>query len=85
MAAVIESPSIPPIDLSDGELQQLQGIASSRSLSHSSVKRAQINMVCGTDEPYTFDRKSNGRDRHDRRQVAQTLSELSLGACMTSC
>jgi putative transposase len=33
---------IPPLVLSDDEVQQLQGIASSRSLPHSIVQRAQV-------------------------------------------
>ncbi len=44
---------MPPLVLSDGEVQQLQGIASSRSLPHSNVQRAQIVLACGGGETNT--------------------------------
>ena len=40
----------PPLDLSDDEVQQLQSLASSRSLPHSIVPRAQIVLACGAGE-----------------------------------
>ena len=39
-----------PLVLSEGEIQQLQSIASSRSLPHSIVQRAQIVLACGAGE-----------------------------------
>ncbi len=38
---------MPPLVLSDDEIRQLQGIASSRSLPHSIVQRAQIVLAGG--------------------------------------
>ena len=45
---------MPPLVLSDAEVQQLQSIASSRSLPHSIVQRAQIALSCRADETRTF-------------------------------
>jgi len=42
-----------PLVLGDDEVQQLQGIASSRSLPHSIVQRAQIVLACGAGETNT--------------------------------
>ena len=44
---------MPPLVLRDDEVQQLQGIASSRSLPHSIVQRAQIVLACGAGETNT--------------------------------
>ena len=44
---------MPPLVLGDDEVQQLQSIASSRSLSHSIVQRAQIVLACGAGETNT--------------------------------
>ena len=44
---------MPPLVLNDDEVQQLQGIASSRSLPHSIVQRAQIVLACGAGETNT--------------------------------
>ena len=44
---------MPPLVLSNDEVQQVQGIASSRSLPHSIVQRAQIVLACGTGETNT--------------------------------
>jgi len=41
---------MPPLVLGDQEVQQLQGIASSRSLPHSIVQPAQIVLACGAGE-----------------------------------
>lgn len=41
---------MPPLVLSDGEVQHLQSIAYSRSLPHPIVQRAQIVLVCGAGE-----------------------------------
>ena len=42
-----------PLVLSEGEIQQLQSIASSSSLPHSIVQRAQIVLACGAGETHT--------------------------------
>jgi putative transposase len=44
---------MPPLVLSDDEVQQLQALAKSRSLSHSIVQRAQIVLACGAGETNT--------------------------------
>lgn len=44
---------MPPLVLSDAEDRQVKSIASSRSLSHSIVQRAQIVLTCGTGETNT--------------------------------
>jgi transposase-like protein len=51
---------MPPLLLSDDEVQQLQGIASSRSLPHSIVQRAQIVLACGAGETNTSIAKRMG-------------------------
>jgi len=51
---------MPPLVLSDGEVRQLQGIASSRSLPHSIVQRAQIVLACGAGETNTAIAKRMG-------------------------
>jgi transposase-like protein len=51
---------MPPLVLSDDEVQQLQGIASSRSLPHSIVQRAQIVLACGAGETNTAIAKRMG-------------------------
>jgi len=51
---------MPPLVLSDEEVQQLQGIASSRSLPHSIVQRAQIVLACGAGETNTAIAKRMG-------------------------
>lgn len=51
---------MPPLDLSDAELQQLQNIASSRSLPHSIVQRDQIVLACGAAETNTSIAKRMG-------------------------
>ena len=44
---------LPPLVLSDEEVQQLQSIANSRSYPHSLVQRAQIVLACGAGETNT--------------------------------
>lgn len=44
---------MPTLVLSDGEVRQLQGIASSRSLPYSIMQRAQIVLACGAGETNT--------------------------------
>jgi putative transposase len=44
---------IPPLVLSEDEVQQLQALASSRSLPHSIVQRVQIVLACGAGETNT--------------------------------
>ena len=51
---------MPPLVLGDDEVQQLQSIASSRSLSHSIVQRAQIVLACGAGETNTAIAKRMG-------------------------
>ena len=51
---------MPPLVLSDDEVQQLQALASSRSLSHSIVQRAQIVLACGAGETNTAIAKRMG-------------------------
>ncbi|MCU0528718.1 MAG: helix-turn-helix domain-containing protein [Cyanobium sp. Prado107] len=51
---------MPPLVLSDDEVQQLQALASSRSLPHSIVRRAQIVLACGAGETNTVIAKRMG-------------------------
>ena len=51
---------MPPLVLSDDEVQQLQALASSRSLPHSIVQRAQIVLACGAGETNTAIAKRMG-------------------------
>ena len=44
---------MPPLVLSDDEVQQLKALASSRTLPHSLVRRAQIVLACGAGESNT--------------------------------
>jgi hypothetical protein len=44
---------LPPLVLSDDEVQQLQGIGNSRSLPHSILQRAQIVLACWAGETNT--------------------------------
>jgi len=51
---------MPPLVLSDDEVQQLQGIARSHSLPHSIVQRSQIVLACGAGETNTSIAKRMG-------------------------
>jgi putative transposase len=51
---------MPPLVLSDGEVQQLQGIGNSRSLPHSILQRAQIVLACWAGETNTAIAKRMG-------------------------
>ena len=51
---------MPPLGLSDEEVQEVQGIASSRSLPHSIVQRAQIALACGAGQTNTSIAKRMG-------------------------
>ena len=51
---------MPPLVLSEGEIQQLQSIASSRSLPHSIVQRTQIVLACAAGETNTSIAKRMG-------------------------
>ena len=51
---------MPPLVLSDVEVQQLQSIANSRSLPLSIVQRAQIVLACGAGETNTAMSKRMG-------------------------
>jgi putative transposase len=44
---------MPPLLLSEDEVQQLQSLANSRSIPHSIVQRAQIVLACGAGETNT--------------------------------
>ncbi|WP_370594449.1 helix-turn-helix domain-containing protein [Synechococcus sp. CBW1108] len=51
---------MPPLVLSDDEVQQLNALAHSRSLPHSIVRRAQIVLACGAGETNTAIAKRMG-------------------------
>ena len=51
---------MPPLVLSEDEVQQLQALANSRSLHHSIVQRAQIVLACGAGETNTSIAKRMG-------------------------
>jgi putative transposase len=51
---------MPPLDLSEDEVEQLQALAHSRSLPHSIVQRAQIVLACGAGEINTAIAKRMG-------------------------
>ncbi len=51
---------MPPLVLTEDDLQQLQSIANSRSLPHSFVQRAQIVLACGAGETNTSIAKRMG-------------------------
>ncbi|MFO8237760.1 MAG: IS630 family transposase [Prochlorococcaceae cyanobacterium] len=51
---------MPPLVLSEDEVQQLQALANSRSLPHSIVRRAQIVLACGAGETNTAIAKRMG-------------------------
>ncbi len=51
---------MPPMVLSEDEVQQLQALASSRSLPHSIVQRGQIAPACGAGETNTAIAKKMG-------------------------
>ena len=51
---------MPQLVISDAEVQQLQSIASSRTLPHSIVQRAQIVLACGASETNTSIAKRMG-------------------------
>ena len=51
---------MPPLVLSEDEIQQLQALAGSRSLPHSIVQRAQIVLACGAGETNTAIAKRMG-------------------------
>ncbi|MEB3353624.1 MAG: helix-turn-helix domain-containing protein [Cyanobacteriota bacterium] len=50
----------PPLALDEGEIQQLQALANSRSLPHSIVQRARIVLACGAGETNTAIAKRMG-------------------------
>lgn len=70
---------MPPLVLSEGDVQQLQALAKSRSLPHSIGQRAQIVLACGACETNTAIAKRAWPDWDDRRQVAQALSGAGSG------
>ena len=70
--------AIPPLVLSDEEVQHLQGIASSRSLPHSIVQRAQILLACGAGETNTAIAKRMGLTGMTVAQWRKRYRELGL-------
>jgi putative transposase len=44
---------MPPLVLSDDEIQRLQALANSRSLPHSIVQRVQIDLACAAGQTNT--------------------------------
>jgi len=69
---------MPPLVLSDDEVQQLQGIASSRSLPHSIVQRAQIVLACGAGETNTAIPKRMGLTGMTVGKLRKRYRELGL-------
>jgi len=57
---------MPPLVLSEEEVQHFQALALSRSLPHSIVQRAQIVLGCGAGESNTAIAKRKGADRGQR-------------------
>jgi len=51
---------MPPLVLNDDEVQQLQALSHSRSMPHSIVQRAQIELACGAGESNTAIAKQMG-------------------------
>ncbi len=79
---------MPPLVLCDAEVQQLHSIASSRSLPHSIVQRAQIVLACGAGETNTAIAKRMGlsgmtvgkwRKRYRERGLEGLHDELRPG------
>jgi putative transposase len=69
---------MPPLVLSDDEVQQLQALASSRSLPHSIVQRAQIVLACGAGENNTAIAKRMGLTGMTVGKWRKRYRELSL-------
>lgn len=69
---------MPTLVLSDDEVQQLRGIASSRSLLHSIVQRAQIVLACGAGETNTSIAKRMGLTGMTVGKWRQRYRELGL-------
>ena len=60
MSTVALGRPMPPLVLSEDEVQQLQALANSQSLPHSIVQRAQIVLACGAGETNTSIAKRMG-------------------------
>ena len=69
---------MPPLVLSDDEVQQLQALASSRSLPHSIVQRAQIVLACGAGETNTAIAKRMGLSWMTVGKLRKRYRELGL-------
>lgn len=66
--------------LSDTEVQQLQALASSRSLPHSIVQRAQIVLACSAGETNTANAKRMGLTAMTAGKWRKRYRELGLEA-----
>lgn len=66
--------------LSDTEVQQLQALASSRSLPHSILQRAQIVLACSVGEPNTANAKRMGLTGMTAGKWRKQYRELGLEA-----
>lgn len=71
---------MPPLVLSDDEVQQLQALASSRSLPHSIVQRAQIVLACSAGETNTAIAKRMGLTGMTVGKWRKRYRELGLEA-----
>jgi putative transposase len=72
---------IPPLILNEDEVQQLQALASSRSLPHSIVQRAQIVLACGAGETNTSIAKRMGLTGMTVGKWRKRYRQLGLGGC----
>ena len=69
---------MPPLVLSDDEVQQLQALASSRSLPHSIVQWVQIVLACGAGESNTAIGKRIGLTGMTDSKWRRRYKELGL-------
>jgi putative transposase len=69
---------MPPLVLSEDEVQQLQALANSRSLPHAIVQRAQIVLACGAGESNTAIAKRMGVTGMTVCKVRKRYRELGL-------
>lgn len=76
--------SMPPLVFTQNEVQELKGIASSRSLPHSSVQRAQIVLACGAGETNT-DIATDEPDGMTVRKYANVAASWGRRACTMRC
>jgi putative transposase len=80
---------MPPLVLTEDDVQQLHSIANSRSLPHSIVQRAQIVLACGAGETNTSIAKRMGltgmtvgkwRKRYRDQGLLEVIQKGSAGA-----